>query len=154
MIRRLGRRGCGGGRGTDGGGGAAAGAGLHLAVERRREGLDVGARVQALVLRNSNSEMGTAATKSSASTPNNPKRMAREARGGRGTSSSSRSFMMGSMARGARAGGARPPPRLARRLASPPASTNGRKRNPLCGQGWKDGRGRRRRPATFPEGAP
>lgn len=83
MIRRLGRGGGGGGggRGTDGAAGA--GAGLHLAVERRREGLDVCPRVQALVLlHNSNSEMGTAATKSPAFVPNKPKRMAREAGSG------------------------------------------------------------------------
>lgn len=39
-----------------GGTAAAAGAALHLAVQRRREGLDVSARVHALILRNPNNK--------------------------------------------------------------------------------------------------
>ena len=54
MIRGLGR----GAGGAGGDAGAGAGAGLHLAVQRRREGLDVGTRVQTLILRNSEQEDG------------------------------------------------------------------------------------------------
>ena len=54
VIRVLGRGA--GGAGGDAGAGAGAGAGLHLAVQRRRKGLDVGTRVQALILRNSEQE--------------------------------------------------------------------------------------------------
>jgi hypothetical protein len=53
VIRGLGR-GAGGNAGA--GAGAGARAGLHLAVQRRREGLDVGTRVQTLILRNSEQE--------------------------------------------------------------------------------------------------
>jgi len=56
VIRGLGRGA--GGAGGDAGAGAGAGAGLHLAVQRRREGLDVGTRVQTLILRNSEREEG------------------------------------------------------------------------------------------------
>lgn len=42
--------------GGGGGTAAAAGAALHLAVQRRREGLDVSARVHVLILRNPNNK--------------------------------------------------------------------------------------------------
>lgn len=156
MIRGLGR-GAGGNAGA--GAGAGARAGLHLAVQRRREGLDVGTRVQTLILRNSEQE-GHRSDQIPPPSPHKNPKMAREAQVRRGTSSSSSSFMMGSMAREARAaGGARSPLRESSPRLSAGASTNGRKRNEmkrnktksLVRAGRKGAGGRR--PATFSHGA-